>query len=166
MKELIYISAFFLFVTLSHALFLWWGKKSQGKSRIWKIHLVVNGILWLILLGSIALIQLHSYDFQPAVWIKFLGSLSITVGMVLIISSFKNLGFKRAMGQRFFFKEEKVWISRGVYAKLTNPMYDGFFLILLGFGLFFGIVSDFFLALLSFLLLNVFLASIENQKEV
>ena len=42
-------------------------------------------------------------------------------------------------------------------------MNDGFILLFVGLGLVLGIVEDFYLALASFVLLNIFLATIENQ---
>ncbi len=55
-------------------------------------------------------------------------------------------------------------ITGSLYSFLNNPMYDGFIFIFIGLGLILGIKIDFYLAAWSFLLLNIFLASIENYK--
>lgn len=161
MKEIIYISILFLFVTLNHGIFLLLGK--SGK-LLWDIHLLLNGTLWLLLLLWIILIQFHMPAFLPTTPVQILGIIFCSGGLLLVINSFANLGFKQAMGYRFFSREKMTWISKGVYSILDNPMYDGFILILIGLGLFRGIMADFYLALDSLIFLNLFLASIENRQ--
>src|SRR5438876_60426 len=130
---------FFTLITINHALFLFFGKSQKKENKIfWNIHLILNGILWLVLLSWIILIQFNPRDFQPLLWIQILGAVVFLGGTLLVINAFNRLGLKYAMGYRFFTKEKQVWISRGIYSKLDNPMYDGFVLILIGLGLFLG----------------------------
>ncbi len=167
MKEIILLSLLFILVTFTHALFLLWGrsKKGSGRGFIWSIHLTLNGILWVILFGWIILLQRSFHDFQPQWWMQVLGAGLSSIGIFLVVTSLNKLGLRKAMGQRFFTGEkESIWINKGIYSRLANPMYDGFILILVGLGLVFGIVADFFIALVSYLLLNIFLASIENKR--
>ncbi|MBI4038695.1 hypothetical protein HY384_01935 [Candidatus Daviesbacteria bacterium] len=155
---------FFLLVTLIHALFLSLAKlsKTEDKSKLWKIHYFINGILWLILLSWIIVIQFSPPTLNFPLGIKLLGFILCLAGSYLTFSSFRKINLKEAMGHRFFSRSQTKWVSSGVYTYFHNPMYDGFFLVFLGLGFLAGIGADFILAGASFLLLNVFLASIES----
>ena len=67
------------------------------------------------------------------------------------------------MGLRFFYLEKDNRVENFLYRFLNNPMYDGFILVLVGLGLWRGVVEDFYLAFVSFILFNIFLATIENK---
>jgi protein-S-isoprenylcysteine O-methyltransferase Ste14 len=154
---------FFGLVTLSHGVFLILAKNSSSSDRkaLWKIHNWVNRTLWWILFLWIAVFQFVARQYIIDFITTPLGIVIGCLGFVLIGKSYMKLGFDRAMGSRFFFHSIER-IQKGPYKILRNPMYDGFMLVFLGLGITFGIVEDFYLALLSFLLLNVFLASVEN----
>lgn len=160
---------FFAIVTLSHWSFLFSAKFFKGSSRaslFWNIHQWSSGILWLVLVIWIILIQNQNRDFSPPGFIQLFGLILALAGIILVFKSFRGLGFKQAMGYRFFTNEKQIWVSKGIYSKLSNPMYDGFILIFVGLGLLLGITFDFILAFVSYLFLNLFLASLENKKEV
>lgn len=70
---------------------------------------------------------------------------------------------KQAMGYRFFSYEKIKWLSLGFYSFLKNPIYDGFLLIYLGMWFLTGNQTNLYLTLESFLLLNGYLAFIENK---
>ncbi|GEM_PF-3402902 len=163
------IVLFFILVTFSQALFLIYIKNLKNESnthrlKFWKIHYAFNGILWLLLLSWIIVFQFYSKraNFSPLLQIS--GIVLFLIGLYFSIRSIKQLGLTQAMGYRFFKNEKTKWYSSEIYSALHNPMYDGFILVFLGLALTFGIIGDFFLALASFLLLNVFLATIEKEK--
>lgn len=56
------------------------------------------------------------------------------------------------------------WITKGIYSYLHNPIYDGFVLMLVGLALVTQLSFNLILAFASFMLLNVFLASVENSQ--
>ncbi len=74
------------------------------------------------------------------------------------------LGHDQAMGLRFFLPEKAIRVVTSIYRFLRNPMYDGFILVFMGLGLALGIAADLYLALVSFTLFNVLLASVENYE--
>lgn len=159
--------AFFIFVTLSQAVFLLLAKNSVSKSfkkKLWNIHYSFNGLLWIILTFWIIFIQTGLKDIEFSIPVKITGAILVLLGCFLSINNTKKLSLRQAMGYRFFTDEKITWISSGTYSFLKNPIYDGFILVFLGLGFLVGIVANFYLALLSFILLNVILASIEKEK--
>ncbi|QQR55027.1 hypothetical protein IPG41_00400 [Candidatus Peregrinibacteria bacterium] len=95
---------------------------------------------------------------------RVIGLITLIAGLYLSVKSRILLGRHQAMGIRFFLPEKATKITGSLYSFLNNPMYDGFIFIFIGLGLILGIKIDFYLAAWSFLLLNIFLASIENYK--
>lgn len=163
--QLVYFLLFSAAVTVAHAFMLLHVKRThvaEKREKLWKWHLHLIGTLWI--LNIIWLILLHFYfspvSFPP--WAIIIGVFCIGTGLLLYTRSRLLLGRNQAMGMRFFFPEKSKKITTGVYHFLHNPMYDGFVLIFLGIGLLFGFVEDFYLATASFVLFNIFLASVEN----
>lgn len=154
-------------VTVSHACFLLWAKKHRNASpaarmKLWKLHLYSNGTLWVVLAGWIVTVQFSLPHYMYPPWARLFGLPLILIGLLLAVQARLLLGRNQAMGIRFFFPEKAKRIQSSLYRFLNNPMYDGFILIFIGSGLAFGIVEDFYFSIASFLLLNIFLASIEN----
>lgn len=161
--------AFFVFTTLTHGTALlfvssYGSKLEKHKKLLWQLHFFFNGILWFLLFALLVAFQFKTPPIYFPLWLKVLGGISIFTGLFLAIKSFSLLGINRAMGIRFFFPERAKRISSNIYRFLNNPMYDGFLLILIGAGFIFGIVTDFIIGFTSFILLNIFLASIENYE--
>lgn len=157
----------FIFVTLSQAVFLLAAKRSRNenfKKKLWNFHYSFNGILWVLLIVWIILFQFNSEAIGFSAWVRIIGSAIFLVGAVLSFINVKRLGLRQAMGFRFFSKQKLQWISGGTYSFLHNPIYDGFILIFLGAGFWGGVIINFYLALASFILLNVILASIEKEQ--
>lgn len=158
---------FFIFVTISHASALLFAKQHQNYSaekrkRLWQLHWWINGTLWVGLLAWIIVTQWFLPRTAYPLWVQITGLVSFLAGVYLSLQSRLLLGPYQPMGLRFFFAERAKKIDHSLYHVLNNPMYDGFALILIGIGLVFGIEADFYLAAASFLLLNIFLAAIEN----
>lgn len=167
MKTVLPLFTFATLVTISHASFLLWAKKQKrarhaARMKLWRLHVHLNGTLWLIVAGWIISVQFYLPHYFYPVWAKLVGSLIILIGFILVVEARLLLGRSQAMGVRFFFPEKTKRIRTSLYRFLNNPMYDGFVLIFIGSGLAFGIREDFYLAIASFLLFNVFLSSIEN----
>jgi len=112
--------------------------------------------------NSYAIFSAASLDVsQPLRWI---GISLIAVGMIITIAISLVLNFQNLMGLRFFYPARTKRVYSSLYRILNNPMYDGFILILVGFGVWLGILQDFYFALASFVLLNIILASVENYE--
>lgn len=162
---LLWITIGFCIVTVSHALVLLFVQKAPktDHKKIWRGHLIMNGILWKALLISIVVME---WNLPQRIVLPqaVIGALFFATGFILFAWTQKQLGIERAMGKRFFFPEkEREWVAKGFYKFLNNPMYDGFFLIFLGLGLLLNQKENMILAGTSLLLLNGFLATIENK---
>ncbi len=159
---------FFTLVTLTHAGGLVYAKRRQNypadyRNHLWQLHFSINGLLWLAFI--IWLLALHlnlPHSDYPTLY-KAAGIVSSIVGLLLVIVAYSALGLKNAMGLRFFLPEKAKQVENRLYQFLNNPMYDGFLLVFLGLGLWLGVVEDFYLAVASFIFLNIFLATIENR---
>ena len=160
----------FVFVTLSHAGVLIFARRhshmsESARRQLWLAHLWVNGILWGALILWMIVMQFslpRTLDVSPLM--KLAGISLILLGAVMVIVISSVLNFEHLMGLRFFYPAKARRVYSSLYRVLNNPMYDGFLLILLGFGLWLGIVQDFYIALAIFFLLNVFLATVENYE--
>ena len=150
---------FFALVTFSHAIFLLKAKKS-----LWELHFALNSILWSALLTWLSFAQFQDTDLIFSEPIKWAGLLIAVAGVFLVFRVATVLNLEELMGRRFFYPSESKKIDGGIFKYLNNPMYDGFILILVGLGFYLGLSFDFYLAGASFILLNVFLASVENYK--
>jgi protein-S-isoprenylcysteine O-methyltransferase Ste14 len=162
---LVYIIAVFILTTLSHLFFLLIARSVHDdliKVRLWRYHVWLNGALWTAILCLIIFFDIISVKEPIVSALSFMGYIYVFLGVYLIGYSYKALGFRQVMGYRFFFPYQEVRVSTGLYKTFRNPMYDGFFLLLVGSGLIIGIRGNFILALISFILLNMILAPIEN----
>ena len=169
MNQIIPLLVFSALVTVSHGSALLFAKFQQNYSykkreKSWRLHSLINGSLWVILLVWILLFQWISPHSIYPLWIEVIGFIALIAGLYLSVKSRILLGRHQAMGIRFFLPEKAKKITSSLYSFLNNPMYDGFILIFVGMGLIFGVKADFYLAVWSFLLLNIFLAGIENYK--
>lgn len=166
-NNLIPLLLFFLITTLSHGVFLIYAKivSSLQRKTLEKVHYIVNGILWMVLLLWIIIFQFTASSFSTGKIQQTTGAIFFVLGLFLSIKSYSMLGLRRAMGSRFFIEDKERKIQKGLYRRLKNPMYDGFVLIFVGLALFLGINADYYLAIFSFIFLNVFLATIEAYRK-
>jgi len=169
MNQIFPLLVFSVLVTVSHGAALFVGKSQQNYSykkreKSWRLHSLINGSLWMVLLVWILMFQWISQHSTYPLWLGVVGFVTLITGLYLSIKSRLLLGRHQAMGIRFFLPEKATKITSSLYSFLNNPMYDGFILIFVGMGLIFGVKADFYLAAWSFLLLNIFLASIENYR--
>ena len=158
-----------ILITLCHGVFLLWAERRQellreDREKLWRVHKLLNGTLWKLLgLGIIVaeFVLPHSIIFPQS----GLGLVLIVIGAWLVVKTHLDLGSEVAMGRRFFFPEEApMWLATGVYSFLTHPMYDGFLIIFLGLAVTFHSIENFYFALASFLLFNVFLALVVENR--
>ena len=91
------------------------------------------------------------------------------IGLVLIIVaasmlglSIKEVGAQALVNGNFFSKKTTVHSKSGIYKFLRDPIYDGYFVMFIGYGLFYANAAFFVLATLSFLGLNVIESHIEK----
>ena len=166
MIETFSLLTFFIAVTVCQALAIIFVKSHKSRElivRIWPIHYWVNGLLWILFAVWIILINVMSGDVVFPVFLQLVGLALCIFGLLLSADGLRRIGLKQVMGYRFFCSDNLKWTSSGSYSMLNNPIYDGFVLVFLGLGLFRGLYLDFYLAAASILLLNVFLATVEND---
>lgn len=165
----LYLIIFGVLVTISHGTFLKMAQRrqmasSEEKTRLWHLHLALNGTLWLALLAGVALQQFLAERTEQPIHYKILGAILCLLGVGIVYKVRMLLGRDQAMGIRFFFPERAKYIRHNLYKYLNNPMYDGFILVFVGLALLFGVQENYHLAIASFLMLNIGLASIENYQ--
>jgi|GEM_PF-4533442 len=148
----------FAVITVLHALSL---KRIIPWS--FRMHCAVMGTLWSLWnVGIITLIVLLPMTLSFPLWARATGILLSLLGLIFIIWHRLLLGRARLLGGRFFDARYDTWTSGGLYRYLSDPIYDGIFLLFAGLFLWRG-NTDFLLpAAASLLLLNCFLAPIEN----
>lgn len=162
--DIIFISIFFIALTIWHSLFLIYGPKFKNKTKIWNLHFYLNSFFWFILL-IVILLPVFNFDSYGSVGVEIIIPLIFfVIGFYLVMRSYFILGTDQLMGYRFFFPEKVQKIEKGLFKYLHNPMYDGFILILISLGLLTWIMEYFYLAGVSFISLNLYLASIENYE--
>ena len=160
----------FAFATFSQAGVVIFARRHPHMSEstrrhLWLTHIWGNGILWSIpILWIIAMQFSLTRTLNVSPLIRLTGISLFVGGVALVIAVSFILNFQELMGLRFFYPTRAKRVSSSLYRFLNNPMYDGFLLMLLGGGLWLGIAEDFYIALASLLLINVFLASIENYE--
>lgn len=165
---LITLSIFAAFVTWRHGVFLNNAQTKQNspvqqRQILWKKHLQTNGVLWLVLFVAVGVFQWTMHEPFTSFLRFVLGTIFFFLGIFLVVWVRLLLGKDQAMGVRFFFPERFRRVHGGPFRWLHNPMYDGFILILLSGWLMFGVWEDIVLAVVSFFLLNMYLARIENK---
>ena len=167
MKPLLFL---FILATFSHAGVLFYARQHPPMSEsvrrhLWLTHIWGNGILWSMPIFWTVAMQFYlprTLDVSPL--IKLTGIFLFIGGAVLVFKVSFLLNFPELMGLRFFYPTRTKRVSSSLYRFLNNPMYDGFLLMLFGGGLWLGIKENFYIALVIFLLMNLFLASVENYE--
>lgn len=123
------------------------------------------GSLWLlVVIGALILMTLIPDRQSPTIFSRILGYLLVMGGLTLSVWHLWVLGWRQAMGSRFFDSSyNHTWTTKGLYRYLKNPIYDGFFLIFVGMFFHKSQLDYLLLAVSSILLLNIFLAPVENK---
>ena len=166
----LFLFLLFVFATLSHACFLIFAHRhpqmsDQTRNKFWLIHLWGNGIVWTALFFWMVAMQfVFPRTLDPSLSVKLFGIFLFIVGVSMVVRVSLALNFEHLMGLRFFYPNKAKRIYSSLYRIFNNPMYDGFLFMLGGLALWLGIMQDFYLALASFLLLNVVLATVENYE--
>jgi protein-S-isoprenylcysteine O-methyltransferase Ste14 len=138
----------------------WWG------SRAFAIYNVITLIPWTAFVLVYVMFQFTPHPALPweGLWLQVLGGILIFAGVYVALWVGILLGPARLNGVRFFdpaLQEERA--VSGPFRWLENPMYTGYFLVLLGVALLRNSLYDVVIALESLLLLNYFQATIENR---
>ncbi|MBI1974559.1 MAG: hypothetical protein HYS51_01770 [Candidatus Zambryskibacteria bacterium] len=166
----LFLFLLFIFTTLSHACFLIFAHRhpqmsEQTRRKFWLAHLWGNGIVWAVLFVWMIVMQFtFPHTLVVSNFAKLTGFIFFIVGVSIVIKIALVLNFEHLMGLRFFYPAKAKRVYSSLYHVFRNPMYDGFVLMLIGVALFLGIKEDLYLALASFLLLNIVLATVENYE--
>lgn len=125
----------------------------------WTAHATLLSIVWAFFVLGLVLIE-------PPIWqlpasLRPLGVLAALIGIYMIAASESRLGITGTFNGRFFGRSPKKHLKGGVF-NFQNPMYMGFILLFMGVAFWQKNAFYLGLAVLSFLLLNIFLAHIER----
>ncbi len=137
----------------------WWG------SLAFPIYNVITLIPWAAFALAYVTLQFRQHPPLPwsNLWLQVIGGILVVSGTCLSVWVATLFGPARLNGLRHFAgatKEER--IASGPFRWIDNPMYTGYFLILLGIALWQNSLYDLVIALESLLLLNGVQARIEN----
>jgi len=169
---MLYLIFLFAFVAIIHYLSL----KVQIEKNLYTkffgkrgflAHSALTGTSWTLLFLVLALSDKSSFPKLPFFSPVFIpiGFSSIVLGSVIFLWAGFQLGLKRTWGIRFFDTSYKDKLElNGSYKFLESPIYTGLFLYFLGFALFSNSLFYLFLSGESYLLLNIFMAKLENQE--
>ncbi len=138
----------------------WWG------CRAFTIYNIITLIPWSAFVLTYVTLQFRQHPPLPwtILWLQVIGGVLAFSGMCLALWVARMLGPARLNGLRHFAgatDEER--IVSGPFHWLENPMYTGYFLVLLGIALWKNSAYDLVIALESLLLLNGVQARIENS---
>ena len=138
----------------------WWG------GRAFAIYNLITLIPWVAFLLTYVTLQFEQHPTLPwsSLWLQVIGGFLALSGAVLALWVARLFGPARLNGLRHFIgatDEER--IGYGPFRWIDNPMYTGYFLILMGIALWQNSLYDLIIALESLLLLNGVQARIENS---
>ncbi len=111
----------------------------------------------------ILLTDLFDLPIYNSIFLKISGTIFLMVGMALIIHTpliFKNLG----KGTPAPIEPSKFLVQKGLYKYTRNPMYWGYFSLILSEFLIFGHILLFFYFLASVLFVNIFVIFYEEPQ--
>ncbi len=138
----------------------WWG------SRAFFFYNIITLIPWVAFVLSYVVLQFEAHPPLPLEgrWLQIIGGILFLSGTSLALWVAKLMGPARLNGLRHFAPElEEERVTSGPFQWLKNPMYTGYFLVLLGVAFSINSLYDLAIALESLLLLNGIQARIENR---
>ena len=137
----------------------WWG------GRAFSIYNFITVAPWTAFLLLYVTLQFRQHPELPwpSLWVQVLGVVLVLAGAVLALQVAILLGPARLNGLRHFTGATGVErIVSGPFRWMDNPMYTGYFFVLLGVALWKNSLYDLVIASESLLLLNGLQATIEN----
>ena len=137
----------------------WWG------GRAFAIYNLITLIPWVAFLLTYVTLQFRQHPLLPwsSLWLQVIGGILAVLGAFLALWVATLFGPARLNGSRHFTgATEEERIKSGPFRWIDNPMYTGYFLVLLGIALWQNSLYDLIIALEALLLLNGVQARIEN----
>lgn len=138
----------------------WWG------ARAFSIYNFITLAPWAAFLLFYVTLQFEQHPQLPwpSLWHQVIGGILVVSGTCLSVWVATLFGPARLNGLRHFTgATDEGRIKSGPFRWIDNPMYTGYFLILLGIALWQNSLYDLVIALESLLLLNGVQARIENS---
>ena len=139
----------------------WWGPHA------FSIYNAITLIPWAAFVLAHLALQFTQHPSLPweSLWIQVIGGILISFGVSLALWVAILMGPARLNGRRHFAPASReARVTTVPFRWLKNPMYTGYFLVLLGIALWMSSLFDLAIALESLLLLNGFQARIENRR--
>ncbi len=134
----------------------WFGKNA------FSIHMITTGIFWAITFCLMVSLQLGNHPlFHRSVSLKYVGSILLISGLILVFWAFRLLGLKRALCLNFF-QENVPVIRESLYKGIKNPLDYGIWMVLVGFAIFTGSVYNLAIAI-EFIIIMIPHIVLENK---
>jgi protein-S-isoprenylcysteine O-methyltransferase Ste14 len=142
---------------------------ATGSSRIRTLLTPIGVLFFILLVMALIVVSLQVDKFLqfpkllPAPFSIVISVPILAIGLFLILWSI--LHFVKVKGTPVPFNPPPELVTTGPYAYARNPMLTGVFILLFGFGIFFGSISLVFIFTPLFILFNVFeLRAIEEPE--
>lgn len=155
----------FIIAVVINAVTIYLQRKSRIYTRLfgkydWFVHVTLLSVVWGLFVTGLILTEPPTWKLPAA--LRPFGVLSL-IGIYLIIATGSRLGTAGILNGWFFGRGPKEHLRDGIF-RLKSPMYTGFAILFAGAA--FWQENSFYLlmAALSFLLLNVFQARIEQPS--
>lgn len=168
MKKIFFLSLIFAFLVIlveSVNLILQLNGKKLTKwfgNNAFSIHMITTGIFWAITLCLIVILQFENHPlFHSNIILKYVGSILLISGLILVFWAFRLLGLKRALCLNFF-QENVPVIRKSLYKCIKNPLDYGIWMVLVGFAIFTGSVYNLAIAI-EFIIIMIPHIVLENK---
>lgn len=125
----------------------------------WQAHVILLSVIWLAFLLALIFIQLPIWQLPPT--LRLVGIVVAALGIWLVIESWLILGTTGTCNGWFFGRGPTKQLAGGVF-KLRNPMYSGFVLLFISAAFWLENAAYLWLAIVSFVLLNLIQARVER----
>jgi len=108
----------------------WFGKNA------FSIHMITTGIFWAITFCLIVILQFEDHPlFSSSIVLKYVGSILLISGLILVSWALRLLGLKRALCLNFF-QQNVPMVRKSLYKCIKNPLDYGLWMALVGFAIF------------------------------
>ena len=127
----------------------------------WGAHVLLLTIIWIAFLFAIILLQPPDWTLPNK--LRLPGIVAAAIGLWLVFESWIRLGTAGVCNGWFFGRGPTKQLTGGVF-RLRNPMYTGFALLFVGAGFWLENAAYLWLSAVSFVLLNLIQARIEDPN--
>jgi len=134
----------------------WFGKNA------FNAHMITTGAFWVITFCLIIILQFEDHPlFSSSVSLKYIGTILLISGLILVSWAIRLLGLKRALCLNFFERNVPV-VRDSLYKYIKNPLDYGIWMVFVGFAIFTGSVYNLAVAV-EFIVIMIPHIALENK---